>query len=181
MDFPELKTASIQRLEGYIEKLWGRLILVPINDTVNTKTNITNVTIKQKWEEKQLYLRFKRFISNTSHERTWMWLRKGNHKNTLRNNRIKARTEETQQHSKLTLFSDRNKTTNPIISERSKLAQKGYKTRHDWEGKMIYWERCKKFKVDHMNKWYMHNTTSVLENNKHKLHWDFDIQTDHLL
>ena len=28
------------------------------------------------------------------------------------------------------------------------------------------------------NKWYMHNPTAVLENNTHKLLWDFDIQTD---
>ena len=27
----------------------------------------------------------------------------------------------------------------------------------------------------------MHNTTPVLENDKHKLLWDFDIQTDHLI
>ena len=27
----------------------------------------------------------------------------------------------------------------------------------------------------------MHNPASVLENNTHKLLWDFDIQTDHLI
>ena len=27
----------------------------------------------------------------------------------------------------------------------------------------------------------MHNPESVLENETHKLHWDFDIQTDHLI
>ena len=32
-----------------------------------------------------------------------------------------------------------------------------------------------------MNKWYMHNPASVLENGTHKLLWDFDIQTDHLI
>ena len=32
-----------------------------------------------------------------------------------------------------------------------------------------------------MNKWYMHNPAAVLENNTHKLLWDFDIQTDHLI
>ena len=31
------------------------------------------------------------------------------------------------------------------------------------------------------NKWYMHNPAAVLENNTHKLLWDFDIQTDHLI
>ena len=46
---------------------------------------------------------------------------------------------------------------------------------------MIHWEMCKKFKFDHTNKWYMHNPASVLENDTHKLLWDFDIQTDHLI
>ena len=56
-----------------------------------------------------------------------------------------------------------------------------YKTRHDWVGKVIHWELCKKFKFDHTNKWYMHNPASVLENDTHKLLWDFDIQMDHLI
>ena len=67
-----------------------------------------------------------------------------------------------------------------MISKCSKLAQNEYKTRHDWVGKVIYSELCKKFKFDHTNKWYMHNPTSVLENDTHKL-GDFDIQTDHLI
>ena len=32
-----------------------------------------------------------------------------------------------------------------------------------------------------MNKWYMHNLESVLENEMHKNLWDFEIQTDHLI
>ena len=39
----------------------------------------------------------------------------------------------------------------------------------------------KKFKFDHTNKWYMHNPASVLENDTHKLLWEFDIQTDHII
>ena len=31
---------------------------------------------KQKWEEKQLYGRFKRLINEISHDKTWTWLRK---------------------------------------------------------------------------------------------------------
>ena len=57
---------------------------------------------------------------------------------------------------------DRDETI--IISKCSKLAQKEYKTRHDWTGKVIHWEICKKFKSDHTNKWYMHNLAPVLEN-----------------
>ena len=59
--------------------------------------------------------------------------------------------------------------------------QKKYKTRHDWVEKVIHLELCKKFKFDHMNKWYMKNPVSVLENDTHKLLWDFGTQTDHLI
>ena len=70
---------------------------------------------------------------------------------------------------------------NHIISECWKLAQNEYKTRHDWLGIVIHWELSEKFKFDHTNKWYMHNPESVLENEAHKLLWDFEIQTDHLI
>ena len=63
----------------------------------------------------------------------------------------------------------------------SELAQKQYKTCRDWVGKVIHWGICKKFKFDHTNKWYMHNPAPVLENNTHKLLWDFDVHTDHLI
>ena len=68
-----------------------------------------------------------------------------------------------------------------MISECSKLTLKEYKTRHDWVGKVIHWEICKKFVFDHTNKWYMHNPAPVLENNTHKLQRDYDIHTDHLI
>ena len=42
------------------------------------------------------------------------------------------------------------------------------KTKHDWVGKTIYWEMCKKLKFDHMNKRYIHKPTPVLENSTHK-------------
>ena len=49
------------------------------------------------------------------------------------------------------------------MSECSKLAQKKYKTRHDWESMVIPWELCQKFKFDRTNKWYLPNSESVLE------------------
>ena len=97
--------------------------------------------------------------------------------NAIRTNHIKARIDKTQQNSKCRLCGDRDETINHI-SECSKLAQK---VRHDWIGKVIHWEMCKKFKFDHINKWYMHNPAPVLENDTHKFLWDFNIQTDHLI
>ena len=150
-------------------------------------------TRKQKWEGKQLHVRFKRLINNISHNKTWTWLRKGNFKreiesllmaaqnSAIRINHIKARIDKTQQNRKCRLCGDIDETINHIISECSKLALKEYKARHNWVGKVIHWEMCKKFKFDHANKWYMHNPAPVLENDTHKLLWDFNIQTDHLI
>ena len=92
---------------------------------------------------------------------------------------MKARIDKTQQNSKCRLGGDRNKIINHI-SECSKLVQKEYKTRHNWVGKGIHWVMYEKFKFDHTNKWYMHKPVSVLENDTHKLLWDFHIQRDHL-
>ena len=99
---------------------------------------------------------------------------------SIRTNHIKARIDNTQQNSKCRLCSDRDETIYYIISEWSKLVQE-YKARHDWVGKVIHWEICKKFKFYHANKWYMHHPAPVLENDTHKLLWDFDIKTDHLI
>ena len=68
-----------------------------------------------------------------------------------------------------------------MISECNTFAQKEYKTKHDWVEKVIHRELYKKLKFDRTNKWNMHNSESVLENDMHKLLWDFVIQTDPLI
>ena len=144
------------------------------------------ITRKQKWGKKQFYGRFKRQINAIYLEKTWTWLRKGNLKRetealliatqdtAIRTNHIKARIDKTQQNSKCRLCSNKDETTNHIISEFSKLAQKEYKTRHDWVGWVINWGMCKKLKFDYTN-----NPAPVLENDT--LLWDFDIHTDYLI
>ena len=137
--------------------------------------------------------RRRRRRNNISHDKTWTWLKKRNFKretesrliaaqdNAVRTNHIKTSIDKTQQNSKCRQCGDRDETINHIISECCKLAQKEYKARHDWVGKVIHWELCKKCKFGHNNKWYLHNPAPVLENDTHKLLWDFNIQTDHLI
>ena len=84
--------ASIQRLEDYIEKRGGKLIIATRNNTDDTRINRTTITRKQKWEEKQLYGRFKRLTSNISHEKTYTWLRKENLKRETETLLIAAKT-----------------------------------------------------------------------------------------
>ena len=140
-----------------------------------------------------MYGHFKRQTSEISQEKTSTWLRKGNLKwetepfliatqnNAIRTNYIKARTDKTQQNGRCRLYGDRDKTINHMMSECRKLVQIEYKTRHKWVGMVIQWELCNKFQFDPMNKWYMHNSEPVLENEMHKILWDFEIQTDHLI
>ena len=97
---------SIQRLEDYIEKRRGRLIIPIRNNTNDKRTSGTTITRKQKCEENQLDSRFKRLTSDISHEKTWTRLRKGNLKreteslliaaqnNAIRTNHIKARIDK---------------------------------------------------------------------------------------
>ena len=101
---------SIQRFKDYIGKHEGGLFTAIRNDTNNTMDNRMTITRKQKWEEKQLYKRFKRLINNISNDKTWTWLRKKKlNKETKslliasQNDaiRIKARIDKTQQNSKL--------------------------------------------------------------------------------
>ena len=172
---------SIQRLEDYIEKRGGRQITTTKNHTDDTRKNRTTITRKEKLEEKQLNGRLKQLTSDISHEKTWTWLGKGNLKretesllitaqnNTTSTNPIKARIDKTQKNSRCRSYGERDETINHIISKRSKLEQKEYKTRHDWVGKVIIWQLSKKLKIDHTNKWYMHNPESVQENETHKL------------
>ena len=99
--------ASIQRFEDYIGTHKGGLLTAIRNNTDNTMNNRKTTIRKQKWEEKQLYGRFKRLIINISHQKTWTWLRKGNLKreaeslliaaqnNAMRTNLIKTRIDET--------------------------------------------------------------------------------------
>ena len=75
----------------------------------------------------------------------------------------------TQQISKCKLCDDRDESINHIISVSSKLAQKEYKARHDWIGKVIYLELCKKLKLGYTTESHIHNPKSVLEKETQKI------------
>ena len=104
-----------------------------------------------------------------------------NEHNAIGTNCVKAKYI-TEQNCKCRLCCDiETKSINHmIINECTKLAEKEYKTNLDWVGKMINWELCKKLKFEHTNKWYMHNSESVLENETHQVFRNFEKKTDHL-
>ena len=52
---------------------------------------------------------------------------------------------------------------------------KGEQNWHDWVGKVIHWELCKRLEFDPPTKWYMHKPESVQENETHRILQDFEI------
>ena len=55
------------------------------------------------------------------------------------------------------------------MNECSKLAEKEYKIKHDWIGKVTHWELCKKLKFDHTTKWYVDKPELVFDNEMHRI------------
>ena len=94
--------------------------------------------------------------------------------NAIKTNYVKTKMDKTHQNSRCRVCYDRDETINLIINEYCKLALKVYKTRLDWVGKVIHWERYKKFKFELTNKRFMHNADSVSENKMDRFLWDFE-------
>ena len=88
----------------------------------------------------------------------------------LNNNNINSNIDnnKTQQNSRCKFCGDRDETIIYIISKFRKLAREEYKTRYNFESTVIQLELYKEFQFDQMNKWYMHNTIPVLQNDTHK-------------
>ena len=68
-----------------------------------------------------------------------------------------------------------------IVSGCGKLVQKEYKRRHDNLGKIVHWKLARKCNFEAGDKWYEHESESVLENEDYKILWDFSFQTDHVI
>ena len=64
------------------------------------------------------------------------------------------------------------------MSECTKLAMKEYKRRHDCVARALHWDLLRQNGFHHSNKWYQHEPEAVVEDDHHKILWDFTIQTD---
>ena len=96
-------------------------------------------------------------------------------------NLMKAKIDETQEHSTCRICGKADASINHLLSECNKMAQKEYKRRHDWIGRKIHWEVCGKCGLDTKDRWYEHELQSLYEDEEYKILWDFSIQTDHAI
>ncbi|XP_072176148.1 uncharacterized protein [Diadema setosum] len=146
-----------------------------------------------KWREKQLHGQFCRETENISSNDTWLWLKKGElkketegliiaaHEQALSTNALKAKIQKRDVDATCRICRERDETVQHIVCGCSKLAQKEYKRRHDKLAQVLHWELCRKHEIPCESKWYMHEPQKVSENDKVKILWDFDVQTDNVI
>ena len=150
--------------------------------------------LKQKWIEKRMYGQFLREMpEKLDKSKTRDWLIRNDLKveteallcaaeeQAIRTNYVKHHIDRSIENPLCRMCGKRGESTQHIISECEKLAQKEYKRRHDNVAKRIHWELCKKHTLERKERWYDHNPDGTAENNDVKLLWDINIQCDHVI
>jgi hypothetical protein len=145
------------------------------------------------WTTKPMNGQHVRDTREQAAEETWTWMKRGSLKReteslivaaqdqALRTNYRKTKIEKTSNDPKCRLCKEKDETVSHLVSECSKIAQTEYKKRHDRVAAAVHWSICKKYHLPHTDKWYDHRAQPVVENDKVKLLWDFNIQTDKII
>ena len=178
---------AARRVDGDYEQHLG--MIESVQEFKERRRNEQSNVLKQK----KLHGQFFNKIEDVAGEEKWLWLRDGSIKReteslimaaqeqAIRENVIKAKIDKTQAQSKCRLCGKADETVRHIVCDCPMLAQREHKRRHDWVGKKIHWEVCRKIGFDVNEKWYKHEPDKVVENYSWKILWDFTIQTDHVI
>ena len=121
-------------------------------------------------------------------KKRWQWLKAGELKwetdslicaaqqQALRTNPVKNDIDHQDVSPLFTLCSDKVESVTHAVRSHPVLAGKEYRKTTNFE-KKVHWLLCNKFEIECMDKWFLHQTDPVLENDNCIL-WDFAIQTD---
>ena len=99
----------------------------------------------------------------------------------LRTNWIKKNIDGQVISAKCRLCGERDESITHPTAECKTLAQKEYKELHDSVARIVHLGLYQKAGLIGDVKWYNHKPKSVMENERVKILWDFNIQTDHQL
>ena len=69
-EFASIEDSVDAWIQGLMKKHEGGLNTAMKNNTDNTISNRMTITRKEKWEQKQLYRRYKQLTDNISHEKS---------------------------------------------------------------------------------------------------------------
>ena len=190
---------AIRGLEVYVHGSEERLIQAAKGDKIDglETASISKRSKKEKrledWEEKALHRRYLRQTKQARSDQCWARLQNGDLKReteslivaaqnqSIRTNLVKAKIDKTQGDSLCRVCRKVDESIDHIASGCSNPTQKEYKRRHDNLAKIVHWKLARKCNFEAGDKWYEHEPESVLENEDHKILWDFSIQTDHVI
>ena len=99
----------------------------------------------------------------------------------LRTNWIRKHIAGQQVSEKYRMCGEKDESITHLIAQCKELAQKEYKQRHDNIARIAHLELCQKFGLVGEVKWYNHKPAGAVENDRVKILWDFNIQTDHVI
>ena len=91
--------------------------------------------------------------------------------NAIKTNYMKVKIENTYENSSCGQYKDRLKQLFTQVDALNK-----YKKRHDWVGKLIHWELCKRLNFVHIDKWYTYKPAFNQGNETFKILWEFQVQ-----
>ena len=99
----------------------------------------------------------------------------------LRTNWIRKNIDGQEVSEKCRMCGKRDKSITYLIAECKKLAQREYRQRHDTIARIVHLELCQNFGFAGKVKWYNHKPVTFVDNDRVKILWDFNIQTDHVI
>ena len=147
---------------------------------------------KEGWTNKVMKGQFTKQVEDFALNKSWQWLKRGCLKRkteslliaaqnqALGTNYRKAKIERSRESAKCQMCKKKDETTTYLVSKCSELAQKEYKRRHDKVATAVHWSILKTNNLPHSKHWYEHKAEAVIENEKVKILWDFNIYVDKL-
>ena len=140
---------AARRVDGDHEQHLG--MIESVKEFKERRRNERSNVLKQKKLHGQFFNQ-----TDVAGEEKWLWLRDRSIKReteslimaaqeqAIRTNAIKAKIDKTQAKSKCRLSGKVDETVRHIVCECPMLVQREYKRRHDWVGRKIHWEVCRK-------------------------------------
>lgn len=144
------------------------------------------------WKEKALHGQYPRKVEENE-TKSWNWLKSGSLKKETEGLILAAQDQSLPTRNyKVTIMKEqgskmcrmcgvRDETVMHILSECEKLAQGDYKKRHDRVASIIHWNLCSNHGFKRADNWFDHHAEPVMENERVKILWDFNIHTDRLI
>ena len=144
---------AARRVDGDYEQHLG--MIESVKGFKERRRNERSNVLKQK----ELHGQFFNQIEDAAGEEKWLWLRDGSIKREteslimaaqeqgIRTNAL-SKIDKTQAESKCRLCGKVDEAERHIVCECPMLAQMEYKRRHDWVGRKIHWEVCRKISFD---------------------------------